>query len=78
MRIAVVGSGYVGLVTGTANSADAYTREAVQNALLRYEQYGVTSIVSLGLNRDLVFEIRDQQREGKLPGASTYSPGEYR
>src|SRR5881392_3431838 len=36
---------HVGLVTGTANRADAYTREAVQDALVRYEQYGVTSIV---------------------------------
>src|ERR1041384_674088 len=43
---------HVGLVTGAANRADAYTREAVQDALVRYEQYGVTSVVSLGLNRD--------------------------
>ncbi|HEY0992800.1 MAG TPA: amidohydrolase family protein [Kofleriaceae bacterium] len=66
---------HVGLLAGIANSADAYTREAVQNALLKYEQYGVTSIVSLGLNRDLVFEIRDQQREGKLGGASIFTAG---
>jgi imidazolonepropionase-like amidohydrolase len=66
---------HVGLVAGTANSADAYTREAVQNALVQYEQFGVTSIVSLGLNRDLVFEVRDQQRQGKLPGASLFTAG---
>jgi imidazolonepropionase-like amidohydrolase len=66
---------HVGLVAGTANRADAYTREAVQNALVRYEQYGVTSIVSLGLNRDLVYEVRDQQRQGTVPGASLFTAG---
>ena len=66
---------HVGLVAGTANRADAYTRDAVQGALVRYEQYGVTSIVSLGLNRDLVFELRDQQRQGSIPGASIFTAG---
>jgi imidazolonepropionase-like amidohydrolase len=66
---------HVGLVTGTANRADAYTREAVQRALVLYEQYGVTSVVTLGLNRDLVFELRDQQKQGKFPGASIFTAG---
>src|SRR5262245_26887742 len=66
---------HVGLVAGTANSADAYTRDAVESALVRYEQFGVTSIVSLGLNRDLVYEVRDQQRQGKVPGASLFTAG---
>jgi imidazolonepropionase-like amidohydrolase len=66
---------HVGLVTGTANRADAYTREAVQSAAIQYEQYGVTSIVTLGLNRDLVYEIRDQQRKGTIPGAQIFTAG---
>ncbi|HEX7839653.1 MAG TPA: amidohydrolase family protein [Kofleriaceae bacterium] len=66
---------HVGLVTGTANRADAYTREAVQNAVVQYEQYGVTSVVTLGLNRDLVFELRDQQKQGSFPGASIFTAG---
>jgi len=28
---------------------------------LQYERYGVTSVLTLGLNRDLVYEIRDEQ-----------------
>jgi imidazolonepropionase-like amidohydrolase len=66
---------HVGLVTGTANRADAYTREAVQAAVVLYEQYGVTSVVTLGLNRDLVFDLRDEQRKGSLPGASIFTAG---
>jgi imidazolonepropionase-like amidohydrolase len=66
---------HAGLVVGAANSADAYTREAVQAAALQYEQYGVTSFVTLGLNRDLVYELRDQQRQGSVPGASIFTAG---
>ena len=66
---------HAGLVLGAANSADAYTREAVQAAALQYEQYGVTSFVTLGLNRDLVYELRDQQRQGAAPGASIFTAG---
>jgi len=66
---------HVGLVIGAANRADAYTREVVQDALVQYEQYGVTSIVSLGLNRDLVFELREQQKHGTVPGASIFTAG---
>jgi imidazolonepropionase-like amidohydrolase len=66
---------HAGLVAGTANSADAYTREAVQAAAILYEQYGVTSFTTLGLNRDLVYELRDQQRQGGAPGASIFTAG---
>jgi len=66
---------HVGLVIGTANRADAYTREAVEHAVILYAQYGVTSVVTLGLNRDLVFELRDQQKQGKFPGASIFTAG---
>ncbi len=66
---------HVGLVSGTANRADAYTREAVEHAVVLYAQYGVTSVVTLGLNRDLVFELRDQQKQGKFPGASIFTAG---
>lgn len=66
---------HAGLVIGAANSADAYTREAVEAAALLYEQYGVTSFVTLGLNRDLVYELRDQQRQGTVGGASLFTAG---
>ena len=67
--------GHAGLVTNGQNRADAYTRENVQAQLVRYEQYGVTSVLTLGLNRDLVFELRDAQRAGGLPGASLFTAG---
>src|SRR3954464_12772085 len=62
--------GHVGLVVNGKNSAEGYTRENVEAQLAQYEQYGVTSVMALGLNRDLGYEIRDQQRKTKGQGAS--------
>ena len=67
--------GHAGLVSGGQNRADAYTKENVQAQLVRYEQYGVTSVLTLGLNRDLVYELRDEQRAKGLPGASLFTAG---
>src|SRR3989454_8995967 len=67
--------GHVGLVAGGQNRADAYTRENVRAQLLQYERYGVTSVLTLGLNRDLVYELRDEQRRGAVPGASLFTAG---
>jgi imidazolonepropionase-like amidohydrolase len=67
--------GHVGLVAKGKNSADAYTRENVQNQLLQYEKFGVTSVCSLGLNRDLVYDIRDEQKRGTVPGATLFTAG---
>ncbi|HEY2030516.1 MAG TPA: amidohydrolase family protein [Myxococcales bacterium] len=68
--------GHVGLVAHGKNSADAYTRENVLSQLLQYEKFGVTAVCSLGLNRDLVYEIRDEQRAGNtIPGATLLTAG---
>jgi imidazolonepropionase-like amidohydrolase len=50
-----------------------YTRENVQHQLEQYERYGVLSVMSLGVNKDLLYAWRDEQREGKLPGADIFT-----
>ena len=67
--------GHVGIVDGTHYPADVYTRENIGNALAQYEQYGVTSMVSLGLNRDLIYQLRDEQHQGTFLGASIFTAG---
>jgi imidazolonepropionase-like amidohydrolase len=67
--------GHAGLVAGGQNRADAYTRENVQAQLLQYERYGVTAVLTLGLNRDIVYDIRDEQRRGSVPGATLFTAG---
>jgi imidazolonepropionase-like amidohydrolase len=63
------------LVDDAENSATAYTRENVAAQLKQFERYGVTTIMSLGVNRDLVYELRAEQKEGKLGGATILTAG---
>ncbi len=65
--------GHLALVCGTENSATCYTRENVIAELRQYERFGVTSMLSLGVNRDLIYEVRAEQRAGQLDGATVYS-----
>ena len=67
--------GHLGLVVGKENRADGYTRENVTKHLDQFEQYGVTTLMSLGLNRDLVYTLRDEQRKGQLSGATLFTAG---
>jgi imidazolonepropionase-like amidohydrolase len=56
-------------------SATAYNLANVTAALNQFERFGVTTIVSLGLNRDLVYDLRAQQRAGTLGGATILTAG---
>jgi imidazolonepropionase-like amidohydrolase len=66
---------HLGILVNNDPSPDAYTTENVTAALNQFERYGVTTIVSLGVNRDLVYQLRDQQRAGKLGGATILTAG---
>jgi imidazolonepropionase-like amidohydrolase len=63
------------ILDDAVSSATGYTRENVTAQLKQYERYGVTTILSLGLNRDLVFVLRDEQQAGRLGGASIFTAG---
>ena len=65
---------HLGLVKGASTaSADNYTRENVAHQLAQYEGYGVTAVMSLGVNRDVLYDWRDEQRAGKLSGADIFT-----
>jgi imidazolonepropionase-like amidohydrolase len=67
---------HLGVILANAEpSPNAYTTENVTAALNQFERYGVTTIVSLGLNRDLGYTLRDQQRKGLLGGATMLTAG---
>jgi imidazolonepropionase-like amidohydrolase len=65
---------HLGLVQGdsAANPAN-YTRENVARQLAQYERYGITAVMSLGVNRDILYTWRDEQRAGHLPGADIFT-----
>lgn len=65
---------HLGLVNGESGpAAENYTRENVARQVAQYEAYGVTGVMSLGVNRDVLYEWRAEQREGKLPGADIFT-----
>jgi imidazolonepropionase-like amidohydrolase len=67
---------HLGLIVDDADaSAMGYTRENVTAQLKQFERYGVTTIMSLGVNRDLVYELREEQRAGRLGGATIFTAG---
>ena len=63
------------LQDNAAPSATAYNLPNVLAALNQFERYGVTTIVSLGLNKDLVYTLRAEQRAGTLGGATILTAG---
>jgi imidazolonepropionase-like amidohydrolase len=52
-----------------------YNHSQVLKELLRYESYGVGTIVSMGSDQELIFSLRDSSRADKIPGAYVYTAG---
>jgi imidazolonepropionase-like amidohydrolase len=67
--------GHVGETRGLRAGPDLYTRENVLDHLRLYARYGVTTVVSLGGDRDEGFRVRDEQRTASLDRARLYVAG---
>lgn len=60
---------HLGQIDGARRGPEHFTRDNVIRQLRQYQAYGVTTVVSLGTNLPLFYALRDEAREGKLPGA---------
>jgi len=67
--------GHLGNAVGLEQDPKLYTRASVENDLKTYASYGVTTMLSLGLDKDLIFDIRSQQRAGRPSMARVYTAG---
>jgi imidazolonepropionase-like amidohydrolase len=67
--------GHVGLTKGTTQSADNQTEENFRHQLLRYEQYGVGAVLSMGTDGKRFADLRAESRSGALPGAMLFTGG---
>ncbi len=64
---------HLGLIKGPQTTIpENYTRENVASQVAQFEAYGVTALMSLGANQDVLYTWRDEQREGKMPGADIF------
>ena len=67
--------GHLGMSKGTTTGPENFSREQIAKELERYQSYGVGTVVSMGMDKELIFSIRDDSRSGKLPGAVVYTAG---
>jgi len=67
---------HLGLVRDLAQDVDFYSRESVEQQLHMYAAYGVTAVQVLGTDKDLIFEIRADQRKAQPAEARVYTAGQ--
>jgi imidazolonepropionase-like amidohydrolase len=67
--------GHLGNVKGLVQDPKNFTRENLSNQLATYAAYGVTSVVSMGSDMDLVFQVRQEQRAGRPSLTRIYTAG---
>jgi imidazolonepropionase-like amidohydrolase len=60
--------GHLGATVGLDQSADNLTEENTEKNLKTYASYGVTTVLSMGTDKDLVIGMRDKQRATGRPG----------
>lgn len=67
--------GHLGNVVGLTQDPKNFTRENVESQLRLYSSYGVTSVVSMGSDQDLIYEVRAAQRAGRPSMARVFTAG---
>ncbi len=68
---------HIGVIKGNESSGKFYTRDNVLSQLKKYQDYGVSSVLTMGTDRPVLFEtgLRDSSMNNLLPGARLYSAG---
>ena len=75
MPLIINAHGHLGLTKGITQAAANQTDENFRHQLLRYQEYGVGAVLSMGTDGKRFAEIREQSRRGALPGADVYTAG---
>jgi imidazolonepropionase-like amidohydrolase len=68
--------GHVGNTVDLTQNSKFYTRDNIEKNLRTYASYGVTTVLSLGTDQDLIFRIRDEQRAGRPTYTRVYTAGQ--
>ncbi len=63
---------HVGIFVGLKGAPENYNRDAILRQLKQLEAYGVTTVMALGLNGPLIYELRPELHAGQLPGADLF------
>lgn len=68
--------GHIGNTVDLTQDAKFFTRENIEKNLKTYAMYGVTTVLSMGTDQDLIFKIRDEQRAGRPTETRVYTTGQ--
>jgi len=68
--------GHLGITDGMTQDAKLFSRQTAERDLKRYASYGITTLLSLGLDGDQIFDIRDEQRRSRPTMARVYTAGQ--
>jgi imidazolonepropionase-like amidohydrolase len=67
--------GHVGMTKGLKLSRENYTKDNILAQLKQYARYGVTSVMSLGTDFEMMFELRGPGRENESVRATVFTAG---
>ncbi len=67
---------HVGIMHDVTQDIKYYTRANVEADLRQYAAYGVTAVQILGTDKDLIFDIRKQERAGRPHYARVFTAGQ--
>src|SRR5215470_13869416 len=63
---------HVGIFVGLKAAPENYNRDAILRQLKQLEAYGITTVMALGLNGPLFYELRPELHAGRVPGADLF------
>ena len=63
---------HVGIFVGLKAAPENYSRDIILRQLKQLEAYGVTTVMALGLNAPLFYELRPELHAGRVPGADLF------
>ncbi len=67
---------HLGATVGLDQNEKFFTEQNVEKDLRTYASYGVTTVLSMGTDKDLIFKMRDAQRAGRPREARIYTAGQ--
>lgn len=67
--------GHLGNTVGLTQDPANFTRANLDKNLQTYASFGVTSVVSMGSDQDLVYDVRTQQRAGRAKTTRIFTAG---
>ncbi len=71
----IAGHAHLGLIKGPKAAAANVTEENVRHQLERYAEYGVGAVLSLGVDGDFIYKLREERNADPTAGPAIFTAG---